>query len=79
MKVTCGLKTCIHNNGEGTCDNQDLELNYFDDISIFGDTELPDGTKAVSFINNTVGHFMGLQCRDFKMNHQRARRLLDQK
>ena len=68
-KVKCGLITCIHNDGKRACSNKDLELNYFDDYSIFKDEKIPNSDiKFTYFLGTHLGHFMGVQCRDFKMD-----------
>ena len=68
-KVKCSLITCIHNDGKRNCSNKDLELNYFDDYSIFKDEKIPDtDIKFTKYFGNHIGHFMGVQCRDFKMD-----------
>ena len=68
-KVKCGLITCIHNDGKKVCSNKELELNYFDDYSIFKDEKIPNSdAKITEYLGSTLGHFMGVQCRDFKMD-----------
>lgn len=74
-KVKCGLITCIHNNGKRVCSNKNLELNYFDDYSIFGDKTLPNtDTKITDYLSTHIGHFMGVQCKDFKMDKYKVMR-----
>jgi hypothetical protein len=75
MSIKCGIKTCIHNS-DGNCTKTDLELNYLDSSSVLGDATLPDGTKLTTYVNNAVGYFMGLQCRDFKMDYNKARQAI---
>ena len=69
VSVSCGLITCVHNNGRRVCSNKNLELNYFDDYSIFVDEKLPNiEEKITDYLSTHIGHFMGVQCRDFKMD-----------
>lgn len=69
VNVKCGLITCIYNNGKRVCKNKDLELNYFDDYSIFEDKILPNtDMKITDYLSTHIGHFMGVQCKDFKMD-----------
>lgn len=72
VEVKCGITTCVSNK-DGKCEKESLELNYFDDYSVLGDATLPDGTKLISYVSNTVGHFMGLHCKDFRMDYNRVK------
>jgi len=73
VNIMCGLITCIHNNGKRVCKNKNLELNYFDDYSIFKDENLPNtDMKITEYLGTHIGHFMGVQCRDFKMDEHKV-------
>lgn len=67
-KIACNLITCVKNDGKGKCNNTDLDLKYVDDIAFLKDAKMPDGSNLSDYIGNNYGHFMALQCRDFKMD-----------
>ncbi|MGL4358600.1 hypothetical protein [Clostridium beijerinckii] len=71
-KITCNLITCIKNDGKGKCSNADIELKYVDDITFLKNAKMPNGKSLSDYIGNNYGHFMALQCRDFKMDGKKV-------